>query len=310
MKRLFTLLILISAIGGLVLGCDTNGKTVLDKVVESKMGDIEDLKEMQSNEDNNKEIEEAGIKDLEQKEDIVDSKYIENITNEEDEYPDDVEKVLRNFVEAMRSGDIEKASEYVLYADLEAPFSPLKDNISSYKEILTYDIQRITDEVIPEDFYMLRIYMNTSKGEVSDNILLKNVDDTWYIANQGVVLRYQSIYADDQVPDGECGIYLKNVYRYFTGYDLYVISIVNNTNEKLYIGFINNTLVIYENEEGKNTIQMDNRYEINPYNKDYVYFHTDSSKGQVKSIALTEVMLGLKASTSDVKVSIGEMIVK
>ena len=83
---------------------------------------------------------------------------------------------------------------------------------------------------------------------------------------------------------------------------------MNNTTEKLNIGFVNNPAIIYENQAGKGYIEFDETGVVNPYSKDYMYFTVDATEGPVKSIILKEVMLGLQPTTSDVKVFIGEMI--
>ena len=133
-------------------------------------------------------------------------------------------------------------------------------------------------------------------------------DDTWYIANGGVISRKQSIYTEDQIKDGDVAIYLKDIYHRFNGEDIYVVCLVNNTTEKLNVGFVNRPAVIYENETGKEYVELNNNFVVNPYSSEYMYFTVDSKEGPVKSIILKEVMLGLQAETSDVDVFIGEMV--
>lgn len=121
----------------------------------------------------------------------------------------------------------------------------------------------------------IKVKIKGQNEELEEDYLLKKVNDNWYVATEGIVSRQQSIYTDDLVEDGKYGIYLEN---------------------------------IYESNVGKKFIEMDQNLEVNPYSKGQFYFTVDPAEGPVKSITLTEFMLGLEPMTREEKVNIGEML--
>jgi len=300
MKKLIALLTLIIMVGAFVIGCGTNDKSqVSNDKVEPNYQEEEMVEEVQVDEVEEQVVEET-IKN-EEGNDTDGQKDIEN-----PKYSGDVEKVLFSFFEAVLNQDLEKARECVLIDDLGFPFSSLEEALDYYKANQSPDITKV--EEISDDMKMIYANVETSEGEIEESFLVKRLDDTWYIANGGVISRKQSIYTEDQIKDGDIAIYLKDIYHRFNGEDIYVVCLVNNTTEKLNVGFVNRPAVIYENETGKEYVELNNNFVVNPYSSEYMYFTVDSKEGPVKSIILKEVMLGLQAETSDVDVFIGEMV--
>ena len=298
MKKLIALLTLIIMVGVTVIGCGPNDKKQASSNNAETNYEAEEVAE---------EIEEE---DEQEKEEKTNNEVHSDAVIQEDakvaEGLGDAEGVLFSFFEAMTSQDVERAREYILYDDLDFPFSPLEDGLDYYSDNKPLDITKV--EELSEDMKMIYVNIDTPEGEIEDSFLLKMVNGAWYVAPQGVVSRYQSVHTDEQVKDGEVCMYLKNIYHDYNAVDTYVVSIVNNTSEKLNIGFVNNSAVIYENEAGKGYIELDNNFVVNPYNSESMYFTVDSSEGLVKSIILKEVMLGFQAKTNDVEVFIGEMV--
>ncbi len=296
MKKLFALITIIIIVGFSVTGCGTND----EKQTSS------------SNVETNYNTEEVAgeIEDQEKKEETTNKEEQNDTEIKEDteavEHSGDAEKVLFSFFEAMTDQDVEKAREYVLYDDLDYPFLALEEGLDYYSENKPIDIIKV--EELSEDMKMIYVNIDTPEKKIEDSYLLKKVDNAWRVATQGVISRYQSVHTDDQVKDGEIGIYLKNIYHDYNGVDTYAVNIVNNTDEKFNIGFVNRGAVIYENDAGKGYIELQENFVVNPYNKNILFFTVDSSEGPVKSIVLKEVMLGLQAQTSEVEVFMGEMI--
>lgn len=299
MKKIVILLMLIGMVGLTIIGCGTNdGKQTSSNNVETN-NEVEEVAEQIEAEEDKQEKEETMNNEVQNDTDTQEGIEVA-------EHSGEAEKVLFSFFEAMTNQDIENAKQYVLYDDLGYPFGSIEGVIEYYLNNKLLDITKV--EELSED--MKRIYVNieTPEEEMEDSYVLKKVNDAWYVAPQGVISRQKSIYTDEQVEDGKVGIYLKYIYHGFNGVDTYVLSLVNNTSEKLNIGFVNRGAVIYENNAGKGYIELDDNYVINPYNSEDMFFTVDSSEGPVKSIILKEVMLGLQAETSDVEVLMGEMV--
>ena len=178
--------------------------------------------------------------------------------------------------------------------------------VDKYKDIKPQDI--VNTEKISEDMQLIHVNMKSPEEEYEDSYLLTMAGGSWYVASGGIVSRQKSVYTEEQVKDGEVGIYLQNIYHAFNGIDTYVINIVNNTSEILRIGFVNNGAIIYENNAGKEYVDFETTLELSPYNSGEIYFTANSNEGLVKTITLKEVMLGLQAQTSDVEVLMGEMM--
>ncbi|NMB43920.1 MAG: hypothetical protein GX995_07305 [Clostridiales bacterium] len=258
--------------------------------------------EEEREEEETKEIEEQAII----KETTSDESDKSTEVEDSKKFLDGAEEVLYKFFEAMANQDIEIAREYVLYYDLEFPLHPLEDMRSYYIE--NKPLYTVGVEELSEDMKAIKVKIKGQNEELEEDYLLKKVNDNWYVATEGIVSRQQSIYTDDLVEDGKYGIYLENIYEYYNGVLTYVISMVNNTNEKLHYGFVNRGGVIYESNVGKKFIEMDQNLEVNPYSKGQFYFTVDPAEGPVKSITLTEFMLGLEPMTREEKVNIGEML--
>ncbi|MFY9177143.1 MAG: hypothetical protein GX054_04705 [Clostridiales bacterium] len=315
MKKIIALLTIIM-LGVFAVGCGANEKNqVSDNNVE-KNYDQEKIVEKRQEEEMIEQVlqivekTQEIVEDVQQTEVIINDE-VQNYTvlqqdTKKDELVGEAEKALFSFIEAIINKDIESARKYMLYDDLDYPFSPIDDCLDYDSEDVLYDITEV--EEISDDMKLININMKTQEEEAEEILLMKKVNDSWRLASGGVISRKQSVFTDDQVKDGEVVIYLKDIYHRFNGLDTYVISIVNNTTEKLNIGFVNNPAIIYENQAGKGYIEFDETGVVNPYSKDYMYFTVDATEGPVKSIILKEVMLGLQPTTSDVKVFIGEMI--
>lgn len=303
MKKLIALLTLIIMVGAFVIGCENNNKNqVSNENVEANYQEEETVKEIQVDGEEKQVVEET-TKNQEHN-DTDEQKDIENI-----QYAEDVEKVLFGFFDAILNEDLEKARKCVLFDDLGFPFSSLEEALDYYKGNKSPDIARV--EEISDDMKIIYANVKTLEGEFEESFLIKRLDNTWYLANGGVISRMQSIYTEDQIKDGDVAIYLKDIYRRFNGEDIediYVVCLVNKTTEKLNVGFVNRPAVIYENEVGKEYVEFNDNFVVNPYSSEYMYFTVDPEEGPVKSIILKEVMLGLQAETSDVEVFIGEMI--
>lgn len=303
MKKLIALLTLIIMVGAFVIGCENNNKNqVSNENVEANYQEEETVKEIQVDGEEKQVVEET-TKNQEHN-DTDEQKDIENI-----QYAEDAEKVLFGFFDAVLNQDLEKARKCVLFDDLGFPFSSLEEALDYYKGNKSPDIARV--EEISDDMKIIYANVKTLEGEFEESFLIKRLDNTWYLANGGVISRMQSIYTEDQIKDGDVAIYLKDIYRRFNGEDIediYVVCLVNKTTEKLNVGFVNRPAVIYENEVGKEYVEFNDNFVVNPYSSEYMYFTVDPEEGPVKSIILKEVMLGLQAETSDVEVFIGEMI--
>jgi len=295
MKKIIALLVLIVMVAFSAIGCGSNGeKQTSGNNVETNYN-AEEVAEKTEAEGKDEQVTKEANNNPDTQ---VDTKAVED--------SGDAEKVLFKFFEAMMNKDIETARRYVLFDDLDFPFSPLEAGLDYYSDNKPLDVTKV--EEISEDMKLIYVNMDTPEKESEEIFVLKKVNDAWYVAPQGVISRQQSVYTDEQVKDGEVGIYLRNIYHSYNGIDTYAINIVNNTDEKFNIGFVNKGAVIYENDAGKKYIELNENFVTNPYNREILYFTVESSEGPVKSITLKEVMLGLQARTSEVKVLMGEMV--
>lgn len=315
MKKNFALLTLISIIGIYAVGCGSNGNKSDNNtektydVEATNNAEKEEAKEEVKGEEAEEENDQNNDEIAEEKEVNGDGLVEEKDNNSENQKDIGAEgQIVYNFYEAVINKDIEKANQYVLFDDLEPPFDSLEKILDYYADKNYLEITQV--EEVSEDMKLYHVKVGTDETSyVEEAYLLKKVDDTWYLALSGLVSWHQSVYTNEQVEDGKIAIYLKDVYRYYNGTDIYVLSIVNNTDEKFNLGFVNRGGIIYENSK-KGFIELDQNMITNPYSHEFLYFTVDSSEGPVKSITLKETMLGLQASTSDFEVSIGEMIEK
>jgi len=306
MKKLMILLTLISMIGFSTIGCGTNDqKQEAGNIAEKNSNAVEET-EKQNAEETEKLNNEEREEEREETNTQADDKD-EQGNAEVAEQSDDAEKVLLDFLDAVLIRDFERAEKYMLYKDLSSPLPTMEEAHNFYSNNKPLEITKV--EEASEDIKMIYMNFKTQEEKVFEEpILLKKVNDAWYIAPQGVISMHRSVYTKEQVKDGEVGIYLKYVYHRFNGEDIYVVDIVNNTSEKLRLGFVNKASFIYENDAGKKYIEFDNTYEVNPYSNGDFWFTVDSKEGPVKSILLKDVMLGLQPKTSDVEVYMAEMV--
>lgn len=308
MKKLIALLTLIGMIGVYTVACGSNNKNSTSDHIDEANKMQEEIKDNETEvkaEVKVEEVKEEKDKDEEAKDEVKEQENVEIVEDVQNEKAE--KQLITQYFEAMKNQDVEMLKQCVLYDDLDFPLNPLADMFSYYFDKKLLDLVKVED--ISDDMKIIYVLIENKDSNFEDKYLLKKVDDTWYVALQGITAWSRSVYTNDQVEDGKVGIFLRDVYHYYDGKDIYVISIVNNTDELFYFGFVNEGGFIYENNE-KGYIKMNNKVTIDPYNKDLVYFTVDSSGGPIKSITMKEVMLGLKAQTEDVEVFIGEMIEK
>lgn len=310
MKKILGLITLIGMIGVYAVGCGSNNDKQLRK--EETVGEV-------NSEDKVIDAEEKDADDVEEVEIVDDAKVVANeesndtqeIVNETDANKNrDEEQVIYDFFETMKNGDIEKARQYVLYDDLEAPFYSLESTKDYYVKNKLFGITKMED--VSDDLKLVYLSVGTDEASaIEDSYMLKKDGNDWLILINGVMSWEQSVYEKDQFEDGSVAVYLKDIYHWYNGKDVYVIGIANNTNKKFNYGFVNYGGVIYEFENNKKEyLEMKQLFVTEPYSFSYIYFSVDAAEGPIKSITLTETMLGLQSKTGEVQVLMGEMIEK
>src|SRR5690554_2627002 len=133
MKKLTAFVIMMIMVGFSATGCGTNSEKQASSNHAETNYHAENVTEKV--EDRVKK-EEATDKKIDDGADILEDK-------EAAEHSGDAEKVLFRFFKAMTDQDIEGAREYVLYDDLDYPFSSLEDALEFYSENKPIEITKV-----------------------------------------------------------------------------------------------------------------------------------------------------------------------
>lgn len=314
MKKIITFLALISMMTVFAVGC--GGKTGGKMANRSERNNTveENINEGKKTENQKDTVTDKNNDSVNVADEVVNEGHDINEDKLEDKKDADTndtgyEQVIYGIFEAMKNGDIEKARQYVLYDNLEPPFSSLESTAGYFKN---NELLEITNaEEVSENLMLVHMKVGTKESPVDDAYLLKKVDNNWIILLNGVTSWKQSVYKPDQFKDDSVTVYLKDIYHLYNDKDVYVIEIVNNTNQKFNFGFVNYGGFIYELENNeKGYAEMQELSVTDPYSTSNVYFFADTSDVSIKSITLTETMLGLQSKTGETQVMMGDMIEK